>query len=158
MHTINVTTQLKAFRDVLAYAEGTDRPEIQKSNFNGYDVIVGGSLFTCFDAHPGKLVRIPRYNISSSAAGRYQMIRPTWTALKNRLKLPDFTPGSQDRACDELLRECGAKALLAQGKFDEACYAANKIWASLPGSPYGQRTENVATLRAIFSAAGGVIQ
>lgn len=155
---MNIETQLKAFRDVLAYAEGTDKPSVQKSNFNGYDVIVGGELLMCFDKHPGKLVKLPRYGISSSAAGRYQFLRATWATLQKRLKLPDFSPASQDKACDELLRECGARAHLLNGKFELACKSANRIWASLPGSPYGQRTENVATLRAIFVKAGGVIR
>lgn len=156
--SINIAKQLKAFRDVLAYAEGTDRPEVQKSNHFGYDVIVGGSLFTCFNDHPRVLVNLPRYKIKSSAAGRYQMIRATWDALRKRLKLPDFSPKSQDLACDELLRECGARSALLRGNFDEACQKANPIWASLPGSPYGQRTENSATLRRIFVDRGGIIR
>jgi Muramidase (phage lambda lysozyme) len=148
--------QLHAFRNVLAYSEGTDKPGQRTAN-HGYDVIVGGGLFTDFSRHPRKLIRLPRYGISSTAAGRYQMIWPTWQALAKRLQLPDFSPDSQDRACDELLRECGAADLLDDGKFDQACYRANKIWASLPGSPYGQRTEKIATLRAIFKTAGGCI-
>jgi lysozyme len=147
--------QLKAFRDVIAYSEGTDKPSVQLSHNHGYDVIVGGSLFTDYSHHPRKLVKLPRYNISSTAAGRYQFIWPTWKALAQRLHLQDFSPVSQDAGCDELLRECGAAPMLDQGKFDDACYRANKIWASLPGSPYGQRTEKIATLRAIFRAAGG---
>lgn len=155
---MNIDNQLKAFRDVIAFAEGTDRPEVQRSNFNGYDVVVGGGLITCFKDHPRKLVWLPRYKVNSSAAGRYQFLRATWDALAKRLKLPDFTPPSQDRACDELLRECGAHVHLAAGEFDEACYAANRLWASLPGSPYGQRTEKIATLRAVFKARGGIIK
>ena len=158
MTTINTNTQLKAFRDTLAYAEGTDKPGFQPTRFWGYDVIVGGSLFLDFRDHPRVLITLPKLGIKSSAAGRYQFIRATWDSLRSRLRLTDFSPPSQDKACDELLRECGATTLLAQGKFDEACYAANKIWASLPGSPYGQRTENIATLRRIFTAKGGVIR
>lgn len=155
---MQLANQLKAFRDVLAYSEGTDRPDKQPSNFNGYDVIVGGSLLMCFDHHPRKLVALPRYGIKSTAAGRYQFIIATWKALVKQLNLPDFTPESQDRACDELLRQCGALDELRNGHFDHACYKANKIWASLPGSPYGQRTESLATLRGIFVAKGGIIQ
>lgn len=155
---ISTSKQLKAFKDALAYAEGTDKPG-QPTRNKGYDVIVGGKLFdNGYKDHPRILVSLPRYNLKSSAAGRYQMIRATWDALRKRLNLKDFSPASQDAACDELLRECGARALLAQGKFDEACYAANKIWASLPGSPHGQRIENIAKLRSIFTNAGGTIR
>ncbi len=155
---MDITKQLAAMRDVIAFAEGTDRPEVQKSNHGGYDVIVGGGLFHCFKDHPRVLVPLKRYGIKSSAAGRYQFIRATWDALRKRLKLTDFSPRSQDAACDELLRECGARRHLEAGKFDDACFAANNIWASLPGSPYGQRTENIATLRRIFVERGGTIR
>jgi len=158
MPTINPIIQLKAFRDVIAYSEGTDKPSVQPTRNRGYDVLVGGGLFNDFSRHPRILVYLPRYKIKSSAAGRYQFIRATWDALQRRLKLPDFSPASQDAACDELLRECGAAKLLAVGRFDDACYAANKIWASLPGSPYGQRTESLAMLRTIFHDRGGVIK
>lgn len=154
---INISIQLKAFRDVIAYSEGTDKPAFQPTRCRGYDVIVGGGLFTDFSKHPRILVYLPRYKIKSSAAGRYQFIRATWDALQRRLKLPDFSPASQDAACDELLRECGATKRLVTGDFDGACKAANGIWASLPGSPYGQRTENLATLRALFISRGGTI-
>jgi muramidase (phage lysozyme) len=155
---INVDHQLKAFRDVIAYSEGTDKPNFQPTRCSGYDVLVGGGLFTDFSKHPRILVYLPRYKIKSSAAGRYQFLRATWDSLRKKLQLPDFGPESQDRACNELLRECGATKFLAAGRFDSACKAANGIWASLPGSPYGQRTENLATLRAIFTGRGGTIR
>ena len=155
---LDANKQARAFRDVIAFSEGTDRPEVQQSVHCGYDVIVGGSLLTDFTRHPRKLVPLPRYGIKSTAAGRYQMIWPTWNALAKRLQLEDFTPYSQDMACNELLRECGALRCLARGDFEGACRAANKIWASLPGSPHGQRTEKVGTLRAIFIDRGGVVR
>lgn len=158
MTTINTNNQLKAFRDTIAFAEGTDKPGFQPTRFGGYDVVVGGGLFLDFRDHPRVLIPLPAYGIKSSAAGRYQFLRATWDSLAKRLKLTDFSPPSQDRACDELLRECGAIPLLAQGKFDLACAAANKLWASLPNSPYGQRTEKIATLRRIFQERGGVIK
>lgn len=154
---INVNRQLKAFKDALAYAEGTDKPG-QPTKDRGYDVIVGGQLFTSYKDHPRVLVNLPRYNLKSSAAGRYQMIRATWDALARRLRLKDFSPANQDRACDELLRECGATSRLMVGDFDGACKAGNKIWASLPGSPHGQRIESADKLRSIFIKAGGVIK
>lgn len=155
---MNIEQQLKAFRDVIAYSEGTDKPSVQFSRNRGYDVIVGGGLLTDYSRHPRVLVYLPRYKIKSSAAGRYQFIWPTWKALVKLLKLTDFTPASQDAACNELLRECGATKYLAAGKFDLACKAANRIWASLPGSPYGQRTETLAILRTVFSDRGGTIR
>lgn len=144
----------KAFLDTLAWAEGTDKPG-QPSEHNGYDVLVGGGLFTDFSKHPEKLVKLPRYGISSSAAGRYQFIRTTWHALRRRLKLPDFGPASQDKACIELLRECGALAHIDAGRFNDAVFAARKIWASLPGAGYGQREQSLLRLRTIYTSKGG---
>lgn len=155
---IDIKLQLKAFKDALAYAEGTDKPGFQATRNHGYDVIVGGQLFTDYRDHPRKSVYLPRYKIYSTAAGRYQFIRATWDSLRRRLGLKNFSPESQDAACDELLRECGARARLAVGDFDGACTAGNKIWASLPGSPHGQRTESADKLRAIFKKAGGIIK
>ena len=155
---ISIIKQLQAFRDMLAYSEGTDKPQVQYSRNRGYDVIVGGHLLTDYSKHPRVLVPLPKLGIKSTAAGRYQMIWPTWSVLARRLKLTDFSAHSQDLACDELLRECHADRFLLAGRFDEACHAARNIWASLPGSAAGQRTEKLDTLREIFRAAGGVIQ
>lgn len=153
---IDMSKNRQAFLDTLAWAEGTDKPG-QETNCRGYDVLVGGELFTDFSKHPEILVKLPRYGISSSAAGRYQFIRTTWHALRRRLKLPDFGPESQDKACLELLRECGALAYIDAGKFDLACHSARKIWASLPGAGYGQREQKIATLRKIYTEAGGTL-
>lgn len=143
-----------AFLDMLAVSEGTDDGR-QKTNDDGYDVIVGGGLLTSYADHPRKLVNLPRYGIRSSAAGRYQFLRATWDKLDALLKLPDFGPASQDRACVELLKQCGAFALLQAGKFEEAMQAARKIWASLPGAGYGQREQECGDLRAAYIRFGG---
>ena len=60
---------LKAFLDMLAWSEGTSTVA---GSDNGYNVIVGGSLFKGYADHPRKLVDIPRLGIKSTAAGRYQ--------------------------------------------------------------------------------------
>ena len=43
--------QRKAFLDMLAWSEGTDNGR-QKTRNHGYDVIVGGELFTDYSDHP----------------------------------------------------------------------------------------------------------
>ena len=48
----------KAFLDMLvAWSEGTDNGR-QKTRNHGYDVIVGGELFTDYSDHPRKLVTL----------------------------------------------------------------------------------------------------
>ena len=49
--------QRKAFLDMLAWSEGTDNGR-QKTRNHGYDVIVGGELFTDYPDHPRKLVTL----------------------------------------------------------------------------------------------------
>lgn len=92
----------------------------------------------------------------STAAGAYQIKKSTWIALRDRLKLPDFSQASQDAAADELLRQRGAVDYLARGDFAGAVNAARKEWASLPGAGYGQGERSVAWLSDRFAAAGGV--
>lgn len=93
----------------------------------------------------------------STAAGAYQIIKPTWLSLKSKLGLPDFSPASQDAAAVELLRQRGALALIEQGRFAEGMAAARKEWASLPGAGYGQGERTIAALTAKFTEAGGVL-
>ena len=49
MQTLN--SQRKAFLDMVAWSEGTDNGR-QKTRNHGYDVIVGGELFTDYSDHP----------------------------------------------------------------------------------------------------------
>ena len=42
---VEINNQRKAFLDMLAWSEGTDNGR-QKARNHGYDVIVGGELFT----------------------------------------------------------------------------------------------------------------
>jgi muramidase (phage lysozyme) len=145
-----------AFLHMLAFSEGTDSPR-QKSANKGYDVLVGGGTFTDFSKHPNARIFLPKYKIHSSAAGRYQFLKRTWDVLQKRLGLKDFSPQSQDLACIELLRECGALKALDQDDPKTAISKACKIWASLPGAGYGQREEKVANLLRKYREFGGTI-
>ena len=48
---------------MLAWSEGTDNGR-QKTRNHGYDVIVGGELFTDYSDHPRKLVTLTRNQIN----------------------------------------------------------------------------------------------
>jgi muramidase (phage lysozyme) len=73
------STNALAFLDMLAWSEGTDRPG-QAINNAGYDVIIGGKLFTDFADHPRQLIALPRLGIKSTAAGRYQLLSRCYDA------------------------------------------------------------------------------
>lgn len=163
--SIDPQSNVRAFLDTIARAEGTAGP-------NGYRTLFGGSLFTGWADHP----RIAKQftdkagrTLWTSAAGRYQFMAvsplpsgrstrvDTWDRLKRKLNLPDFSPASQDRAAIELLRESGALARIERGDFAGAVNAARSTWASLPGAGYNQPEKSMAFLQATFLNAGGAI-
>ena len=63
---------------MLAWSEGTDNGR-QKIEAHGYDVIVGGELFTDYSDHPRKLVTL-NPKLKSTGAGRYQLLFHWWDA------------------------------------------------------------------------------
>ena len=74
---VEINNQRKAFLDMLAWSEGTDNGR-QKTRNHGYDVIVGGELFTDYSDHPRKLVTL-NPKLKSTGAGRYQLFSRWWS-------------------------------------------------------------------------------
>ena len=73
---VEIINQRKAFLDMLAWSEGIDNGR-QKTRNHGYDVIVGGELFTDYPDHPRKLVTL-NPKLKSTGAGRYQLLSRWW--------------------------------------------------------------------------------
>ncbi|AIR90766.1 glycoside hydrolase family 24 protein [Pseudomonas cremoricolorata] len=139
-----------AFLDMLAWSEGTS---ILRASDDGYNVLVGGKLFTDYSQHPRIKVWLPKYGIHSTAAGRYQFLARTWDAIvKNYGFKGRFIPEAQDLAAIKLLGECSALPLIQDGEISHAITKAAPIWASLPGAGYGQREHKLAVLLGIFEA------
>ena len=67
---------------------GTDNGR-QKTRNHGYDVIVGGELFTDYSDHPRKLVTL-NPKLKSTGAGRYQLFpvggMPPQAAIETSLR------------------------------------------------------------------------
>lgn len=145
---------LSAFLDTLAFSEGTDNGK-QPTKDRGYDVIVGGDLFSGYKDHPRKLVYLPRLGIKSTAAGRYQILARFYDAYKILLKLPDFSPESQDKIAIQLIKECKAIGDIEDGRIENALTKCRSRWASLPGAGYGQMEHNMETLLSKFKALSG---
>ena len=91
----------------------------------------------------------------STAAGAYQLIKPTWLKLRNKLGLTDFSPASQDAAAVQLLRDIGAYARLSVGDLAGAVRKASSQWASLPGSTAGQGGKSMGQVQAWYGGFGG---
>jgi muramidase (phage lysozyme) len=140
-----MTKNEKAFLDMLSHSEGTFG-----HGDNGYNVIVGGQLFTSYADHPRVLVGIPKLNIKSTAAGRYQLLSRYFDAYKKQLKLPDFSPASQDAIALQQIKECKALDDINTGKIESAIQKCAHIWASLPGAGYGQHENKAESLLAIY--------
>lgn len=148
-------TQLRAFLDLIAWSEGTDNGR-QPTNNHGYDVIVGGKLFYDYSKHPGAYVKLnPR--LTSSAAGRYQILEKFAKHYMKQLRLPDFGPDSQDKIAIQLIKECKALDDIYAGRIHSAIYKCRSRWASLPGAGYNQHEQKIENLIAVFKKAGGVV-
>lgn len=136
---------VRAFLDTLAYAEGTDLQ---------YNFIFTHATFKSYADHPRKVMSSGK--LHSNAAGRYQFLSKTWDALAADLGLKDFTPPNQDKAVVELIRRGGAYNSVANSSdhksFQRALSKLSGIWASLPGSPYGQPTHSTAALWKQYKA------
>jgi len=146
-----MTPNRKAFLDMLACSEGTAR--VPNSD-DGYRVIVGGGTFTGFADHPRKLVKLSAA-LSSTAAGRYQLLARYFDAYKAQLHLPDFSPASQDAIALQQIKECRALDDIDAGRLAQAVSKCAHIWASLPGAGYGQHENKLAALQAAYIHAGG---
>lgn len=147
-------SNLQAFLDTLAYSEGTDNGR-QPTKDRGYDVIVGGDLFSGYKDHPRKLVYLPKLGIKSTAAGRYQILARFYDHYKAQLKLPDFSPDSQDKIAIQLIKECKAIDDIEAGRIEEALTKCRSRWASLPGAGYGQNEHKMDLLVSVFKEFSG---
>lgn len=114
-----------------------------------YNIFYGGSVFKDLSDHPvvtGEKKGVPlaaatcrasglKPGCVSTAAGAYQIIKPTWIGVRDQLpRLPDFSPSSQDEAARRLLDQVGALELIRAGDIKGGINRASKLWASLPGS------------------------
>ncbi|MCP4635923.1 MAG: glycoside hydrolase family 104 protein [Methyloversatilis sp.] len=145
-----------AFLDMLAWSEGTDHPK-QATKDRGYDVLVGGGLFSGYGDHPRQRIFLPKLGIYSTAAGRYQLLSRWWDAYRSQLRLATFSPAAQDRIAIQQIRERRALDDIAAGRIPQAIERCRNIWASLPGAGYGQHEHKVDNLLKAYTKAGGVL-
>jgi len=146
-----MSPNLQAFLDMIAVSEGT-----AGKGDDGYNVIVGGSLFESYDDHPRKLVWL-RPGLASTAAGRYQLLKRYYDAYKKQLNLPNFSPLSQDLIAIQQIRERGALQDIEMGYISVAIDKVKNIWASLPGAGYGQHENKLDKLITSYKDAGGTV-
>lgn len=157
---------LRAFLTLIGWSEGTERMP------DPYRVVYGYKhTINSFDDHPAITGEWGGERLSdamcraaglspgciSTAAGRYQMIRPTWLEAKDALGLTDFSPASQDRAALYLIGKHGALDDAREGRVTEAVAKVRRTWASLPGSGWSQPERSLDSLIAAYTTAGGTL-
>ena len=148
-----MTRNEQALLDTIGFSE-IGRSLLATSD-NGYNVLLGGALFSGYVDHPRKLITVN--GLTSTAAGKYQILERYFDTYKKQLHLPDFSPASQDRIAMQMIREVGADKLINEGEFEQAIVKCSSRWASLPGSQYGQHTNDMAHLKAYYENVGGTI-
>lgn len=155
---------MQAFLAMIRYSEN----KAAASDEIRYRTLYGMKTFDSFADHPSFLgwpgVPLPdRYCIAAgfspgcktTAAGAYQMLSNTWREAKQTLRLPDFSPDSQDAAAVLLIRRAGAMPDVLAGRFESAIRKTARTWASLPGAGYSQPENSITQLRQIYASAGG---
>ena len=131
---VEINNQRKAFLDMLAWSEGTDNGR-QKTRNHGYDVIVGGELFTDYSDPLANITLNPKLK---STGARLPASFRWWDAYRKQLGLKDFSPKSQDAVALQQIKERGALPMIDRGDIRQAIDRCSNIWASLPGAGYGQ--------------------
>ncbi len=148
----DVEPNLSAFLDMIAWSE--IGPKLLEASDDGYNVLVGGTLFQSYADHPRQVIEV-RPGLKSSAAGRYQLLARYYDPYRQQLGLVDFSPESQDAIAIQQIRECRATPAIENGALLSAISLCSHIWASLPGAGYGQRENAMSGLRTAYIEAGG---
>lgn len=145
--TLLQNKNVQAMLRVIRTGEGT-------ADAGGYSRLFGGGTFSGYADHPRQ--KITKWGLTSTAAGAYQFLASSWDETKRTMGLVDFSPASQDLAALGRLAARGALDDVVAGRFTSAIKKINREWASLPGSPYGQRTMQFSSALAIYQGTGGL--
>ena len=156
---VEINNQRKAFLDMLAWSEGTDNGR-QKTRNHGYDVIVGGELFTDYSDHPRKLVTLnPNSNQQApDAATSFPLVgclpQAAWPERLLSRKVRTLWHCNRLRSGWRFLPLVANRGICHRQAIDRC----SNIWASLPGAGYGQFEHKADSLIAKFKEAGGTVR
>jgi muramidase (phage lysozyme) len=149
----NLPKEVRAFLDVIAYAEGTG---------SSYNIRYGGQRFTDLRKHPRIYSSSPwgTPGVGSDAAGRYQFLSKTWDDIIKKVNLADFSPANQDHAAVFLIKKKSPSILEKikkahiRANFVSAIRALNCVWASLPPACHPpQKVKTEQELWTVFQQA-----
>lgn len=113
------------------------REAIASKESPNYYTITGGKKFDSYDDHPRERVPL-KGDDYSTAAGRFQIIEPTWDAAAKKLGLKDFSPLNQNKAADFIAKSDYQKrtgsdlgADIAAEKYGDVRKGLTKTWRGL---------------------------
>lgn len=155
-----MASNIIAFLNMISHSEGTDRvPDPYRCCFGFKHTIADMSDHPAVTGEwKGEQLDFlgPTYaGLISTAAGKYQITKHTWLALKEALNLPDFSAQSQDAAATLLIKQKGALDAINGGRVADAIALCHEVWASLPGSTSGQPQKTLASLVQYYTGNGG---
>jgi muramidase (phage lysozyme) len=153
---------VRKFGDLVARSEGTVANPWGIAD--PYRVGFGGSEIKDMSAHPAKSVqfnelskdgKVGKVN-STTAAGKYQFLKPTWDALSKRTGVTDFTPASQERNFVELLKDNKVLKAVESGDFLTAIDKLGKRnqFASFPTAKANQPKHTPEKFAQMAKASG----
>ncbi|WP_228256330.1 glycoside hydrolase family 24 protein [Acinetobacter wuhouensis] len=125
-------SNVRSMLNLIAQAEGVKW---------GYNTLFGNQKIDDLSSHPNlrkQFTQTDGKTNVTTAAGRYQFIKPTWDGLAKQYGLKDFSPRSQDIGAIALLAENGALPYVLKGDYQTAVRKSGGTWASLPSSKYAQ--------------------
>ena len=151
-------TPFQRLNRVIFYGEGT-------MGEKGFTTQYGGGQIKDLSKHPDQVITAGDY--SSTAAGKFQFLTPTWNEAKNALGLKDFSKESQLKAGRYLIQEKRGvnpdKLYKTKEEFKDVMDALAPEWASLPysgvndqgfgrgGSYYGQPSKTLDELWNLYN-------
>lgn len=136
----------------IRYAEGTER-----GGEESYRVMFSGKRAPGLAKHPDQAISSGGY--TSTAAGAYQFLTPTWQSTAQKLGLKSFGPQEQDIGglylAHQRLKPIGGLARLEkEGLSPEVAAALSPEWASFPTksgkSYYGQPVKSLKDLQKVY--------
>lgn len=135
---------MRRFLDGIAQFEGVK---------HGYNTIFGNERFNDLSKHPNvrkEFRQTDGLSNVTTAAGRYQFLKPTWDEQARRYGLKDFSPQSQDIAAIGLIIQNGSLPYILKGDYQTAAKRSGGTWASLPSSPYAQPRRSQSEVDRFF--------
>ncbi|CAN5905511.1 hypothetical protein BH11MYX2_BH11MYX2_17500 [soil metagenome] len=148
-----ITSYQKALHDSIAYAEGT-----RGYSQDGYNVLFSFQTVSSCNSHPNRCIAFG--SSCSTAAGRYQFLKTTWSSIASARNLSSFEPENQERGAAYLISttrrvDVPQSRAMSAAEFTNAMSKLSYEWASLPPGRYGQPTKTSSQMRSMYCNIAG---